>query len=147
MLAVEVIAPVGREVSTGSHSAEFQDGFGSGQAPPGAGDVQPVADQVAAGALDDAGGDRPAILQRLVVAQVFDMAGQVTDAGIDPAALLLGESGRGGLSVDGGGDLLGVAGQQGQGAGGDPVFGAAASLILGSWPLLAGQSEMIFSGT
>jgi hypothetical protein len=47
VLAVEVIAPVGREVSAGDDSAEFQDGFGSGQTPAGARDVQAVADQVA----------------------------------------------------------------------------------------------------
>src|SRR5207247_6958045 len=36
---------------------------GSVQAPAGAGDAHPVLDQVAAGALDDAGGDRPAFGQ------------------------------------------------------------------------------------
>jgi hypothetical protein len=36
------------------------DGLGALRAPAGAGDAHPVLDQVAAGALDDAGGDRPA---------------------------------------------------------------------------------------
>lgn len=44
-----VVAPVAVEVAAGDHGAQSQDGFGSGQAPAGAGDVEAVGDQVAAG--------------------------------------------------------------------------------------------------
>jgi hypothetical protein len=57
---VQVEAPVDVEVAVADEGAKAQDGFGSGQAPAGAGDVHPVFDQVAAGCLDDSGGDWPA---------------------------------------------------------------------------------------
>jgi hypothetical protein len=46
--------------------------------------VEPVADQVAAGSLDDPGRDGPAGSQGLVVAQVLVLGGQVADAGAGP---------------------------------------------------------------
>lgn len=51
--------------------------------PTGRGDLQPVSDQMAAGAFDDAGDDRPAALQSLVVAQELGVARQVADGRID----------------------------------------------------------------
>src|SRR5690349_25179268 len=72
LVAAEVVAlafladvpvPVGAGVAAGVDGAEPEHGLGSGQAPAGAGDAHPVGDQVAAGALDDAGGDRPAFGQ------------------------------------------------------------------------------------
>jgi hypothetical protein len=45
----QVELPVGGEVAVGPQGAQFEDGFGAVQAPPGAGDVEPVADQVPAG--------------------------------------------------------------------------------------------------
>ena len=62
---------------------------------------EPVADQVAAGAFDDAGGDGPARSQGLVVAQVLVLAGQVADAGVSAGPLGAGEAG----GVRLGGDL------------------------------------------
>src|SRR5664280_2067016 len=61
VFAGQVPGPVGVEVAVAGQGEEPQDGFGAVQAPAGAGDVHPVLDQVvvAAGALDDAGGDRP----------------------------------------------------------------------------------------
>src|SRR5947199_6871822 len=50
--------------------AEFEDGFRTVQAPTGAGNVEPILDQMPAGALDDAGGDRPAVGQRGGIVQV-----------------------------------------------------------------------------
>src|SRR6185437_16077551 len=58
---LDVPGPVGVVVAAGRDGAEPEHGLGSWQAPAGAGDAHPVLDQVAAGALDDAGGDRPAV--------------------------------------------------------------------------------------
>src|SRR6266571_6884082 len=58
--ALEVVGPVGVEVAAGDEGPDLEDGFGAVDGPPGAGDVHAVFDQVAAGAFDDAGGDRPA---------------------------------------------------------------------------------------
>jgi hypothetical protein len=81
VLACEVIAPVGVEVAVVDESAELEDGFGAGQAPAAAGDVEAVADQVAAGAFDRAGGDGPARAERGVVTEVVKVPGEVADAG------------------------------------------------------------------
>ena len=62
VFALEVPGVVGFEVAVADEGAEFEDGFGAGQGPAGSGDVEAVFDQVAAGAFDDAGGDRPAAL-------------------------------------------------------------------------------------
>ena len=64
----EVESPVGVEVAVGDQGPKFQHGFGAFQGPAGTGDVETVFDQVAAGAFDDAGGDRPAVRQGGVVA-------------------------------------------------------------------------------
>jgi hypothetical protein len=60
VLAGEVEAPVVAEVAVGDHGAKGEDGFGALEPPSGSGDVEPVADQVAAGSFDDAGRDGPA---------------------------------------------------------------------------------------
>src|SRR5664279_3771014 len=73
----EVIFPVGVEVAVADHGAEFQDGFGCWESPAGAGDIHAIFDQVAAGALDHAGRDRPAVreqLSRVVDEKVKDQA-------------------------------------------------------------------------
>ena len=69
VLAGEVEAPVFVEVAVADHGAQGEDGFGALQSPPCPGDVEPVADQVAACSFDYAGGDGPARGQGLVVAQ------------------------------------------------------------------------------
>lgn len=81
-----VVAPVGVEVSVGDDGTQSQYGFRSVKAPAGAGDVEVVGDQVPAGALDRAGGDRPAVFQRRVVAELIEVAGQVAVAGVDSLA-------------------------------------------------------------
>jgi len=58
-------------IAVADDGAQGEDGFGGFQAPPCPGDVEPVADQVAAGFLDDPGRDGPARGQGLVVAQVL----------------------------------------------------------------------------
>jgi hypothetical protein len=76
VLAFEVETPVFVEVAVADDRAEGEDGFGSVQAPPGPSDGEAVGDQVAAGALDDPGRDRPACFQCLVVVQVLLLSGQ-----------------------------------------------------------------------
>src|SRR6266702_4508888 len=66
----DVVVPVGVGVAAGVDGAQPQDGLGSGQAPAGSGDAHAVLDEVAAGAFDDAGGDRPPVRQGLGVVQV-----------------------------------------------------------------------------
>ena len=74
LFLVKVELPVAVEVAVGDQGAKVQDGLGSGQAPAGAGAVHAVVDQVAAGALDDAGGDRPPAGQRGGVVQAGFLA-------------------------------------------------------------------------
>ncbi|GIH97650.1 hypothetical protein Psi01_82800 [Planobispora siamensis] len=50
MSLAEVMAPVSGQIVVGDEDAELEDGFGSGKAPAGAGDVEAVGDEVAAGA-------------------------------------------------------------------------------------------------
>jgi hypothetical protein len=52
VLAGEVEAPVVFEAAVADHRAQGEDGLGAVQAPLCPGDVEPVADQVAAGSLD-----------------------------------------------------------------------------------------------
>src|SRR5664279_1955093 len=78
----EVVAPVVFEVAVAAKRAEPEDGLGTAESPAGAGEVHPVFDQVAAGAFDDPGGDRPAFRQRGRVVQVPGLVGQVGGAGI-----------------------------------------------------------------
>lgn len=56
----EVVAPVVVEVAVADQGAQGEDGFGAVQSPAGSGDVEAVADQVAAGSFDDVGDDEPA---------------------------------------------------------------------------------------
>jgi hypothetical protein len=51
VFAGEVKAPVLVEVAVADHGAKGEDGFGALESPAGSGDVEPVADQVAAGSL------------------------------------------------------------------------------------------------
>jgi hypothetical protein len=58
---LEVVLPVVVEITIALDGAEFEDGFGAGEPPAGAGEVYSVLDQMATSAFDDAGGDRPAV--------------------------------------------------------------------------------------
>src|SRR5215470_6282178 len=82
VFAGQVVAPVVVVVAVGDDGAQGEDRFGASESPPGSGDVEPVADQVAACSFDDAGGDGPSRGQGLIVAQVLVLAGQVADAGV-----------------------------------------------------------------
>jgi hypothetical protein len=125
-----VEAPVGVEVAVAPQRAQLEDGLGALEAPAGAGDVEPVADQVPAGPLDHAGGDRPAAAERGVVAEELPLGGQVADAGIDTASLLGRQPGVGGLLVERGDDGVDLAGQDAHGVGGDPWLGGRVSVLV-----------------
>jgi len=95
---LEVVCPVLVEVAVAGQGAELEDGFGSGQASAGSGEVHAVLDEVAAGALDDAGGDGPALFQGVRVAQVAAVADQVVRGCVDAFTLVGGEVVAGGLA-------------------------------------------------
>jgi hypothetical protein len=80
VLACEVLAPVLCEVSVADDRSELEDGFGAVQAPAGASDVHAVLDEMATGALDHAGSNRPAAFERGGVVQERLLAGQVGGA-------------------------------------------------------------------
>src|SRR5882757_6104827 len=104
---LEVPGPVGVPVAVGPDGAELEDGFGGFGAPAGAGDVHAVFDQVAAGALDDAGGDGPPGREGLRVVQVRGFGLEVAGGPGGGGAAGLAQAGRGG--AEGGGDAGGAA--------------------------------------
>src|SRR5215468_10119158 len=119
---VDVPVPVGVQVAVGADGAQPQDGLGAVGAPAGAGDAHPVADEVAAGALDHAGGDRPAVRQGPGVVQVGLLVAQVGQGFGDDLGVLAAGPGRvrGGQVPDPGDDGGDPAVQDVQRLGGDP---------------------------
>ena len=79
--------------------------------------------EVAAGALDYSGRDRPAGVQGLVVAQELALVPQVADARVGPGAPAAFQAGGVGLGGDLGGGPVAVAGQDREGLDRDPVLG------------------------
>src|SRR5262249_32843336 len=133
LVAAEVVAlvflgdvpvPVGAGVAAGGDGAQPEHGLGSGQAPAGAGDAHPVLHQVAAGALDDAGGDRPALGQGARVVHEGLLGLQVVQGLAGDLGVLAARLGRVvcGEPGDPGDDVAGPAVQDVQPLGGDPVF-------------------------
>jgi hypothetical protein len=78
---------------------------------------------VAAGSLDDPGGDGPARGQGLVVAQELLLAGQVADAGVRAVPLIGGKAGGVRFGGDFGGCPRTVPGQHGERFDRYPVLG------------------------
>jgi len=78
---------------------------------------------VAAGALNDAGGDRPAAGECVRVAQVGRLGGEVAGAGVGALAFFGGVADGGGAAADARGDLGGFAVEDLGGLGGDPGLG------------------------
>ena len=72
-----VVPPVLGEVPGGCDGPKGEDGLGGVQAPPGAGDIHSILDEVPAGPFDHPGGDRPASGQGGGVVQVGRLVGQV----------------------------------------------------------------------
>jgi len=123
VLAFEVELPVLLEVAVADDGSEGEDCLGAVQAPPGSSDVETVGYEMAACALDDAGRDRPAGFQGLVVVQELALVSQVADARVRPGAPAAFQPGGVGLGGDLGGGPLAVAGQDGEGLDRDPVLG------------------------
>jgi hypothetical protein len=123
VLAGEVEGPVFLEVAVADHRAQGEDGFGAVQSPPCSGDVEPVADEVAAGSFYYPGRDGPARGQGLVVAQELLLARQVADAGVRAVALAGGKAGGVRFGGDAGGDPGAVSGQYRERVDRYPVFG------------------------
>src|ERR1035437_7907481 len=78
-VAFLVVVHVCVEVGVDDDGAELEDGLGSVGGPSGACDSESVFDDESAGALDHAGGDRPAFLECLVVAHVPVVVREVGD--------------------------------------------------------------------
>jgi hypothetical protein len=110
VLAGQVVAPVVVEVAVADDGAQGEDGLGALESPACSGDVEAVADQVAAGSFDDPGGDGPARGQGMVVAQALVLAGQVADARVGAGPLGGGQAGGVGFGGDLGGGPCAVAG-------------------------------------
>src|SRR6266704_5178842 len=106
-VACLVVAHVVVQVAVDDHGAELEDDFGAVGGPSGPVIPEPVFDDEAAGALDHAGGDRPAGRQCLVVAHVRVVVRQVGDGLVD-----VGE-----VEVAGAGAVAGLGGDGGQGGG------------------------------
>jgi hypothetical protein len=77
--------PIPTTASRNTQGPELEDRFGTGQAPPGAGEIHAVLDEMPAGALDHAGSDRPALGEHVRVVEVVGLVDQV---GGGPAALI-----------------------------------------------------------
>jgi len=84
VLAGKMEAPVGVEVAVVDQGTELEDGFGPGQPSAGAGDVEAVGDQVAAGPFDHSDHDRPAGREGAIVAQERRVAGRQRTAASAP---------------------------------------------------------------
>ena len=123
VLTGEVEAPVLLEVPVADDGAEGEDGLGAVQAPSGPSDVETVGYEVAACSLDDAGRDRPAGVEGLVVAQELALVPQVADARVGAGAPAAFQSGGIGFGGDLGGGPVAVAGQDREGLDRDPVLG------------------------
>ena len=122
VLPGEVERPGLGEVAVADDGAEGQDGFGPGETPSTAGDVESGGDEVTFRSFDDPAGDRPAGLQSLVVVDVFDVVGQVA-AGFVRGGVLVGEMAALGFPADVGDGSGCIAGQDAGGFRPDPGRG------------------------
>jgi len=102
-----VEGPVPVEVSGQECCAEQQDGLGTCGAPACASDAKPAADEVAAGAFNDAGSDREARLQCVAVAHVGGQSEHVLGAAIHSLSAF--DIAKRGGAAHAGGDLARVS--------------------------------------
>jgi hypothetical protein len=129
MLLAEVEAPVVLEVAIGDQGAELEDGLGAFKAPSRARYVHSVFHDVPAGALDDSGGDGPALPQRGGVAEIVLLVFQVAGAFVGAGALGAGVAVGGGAAADPGRDLAALAVQDLAGLVSDPFLGGWLAFI------------------
>ncbi|MGP4089366.1 hypothetical protein [Streptomyces sp. KR55] len=130
MFVSEMEAPIHVEVAVSDQRAEFEEGFGSGEAPAGAGDVEPVGDQVSAGPFDHSRRDRPAGGERTVVMEEGFLTGQVADADVGAVTPSRSQPRDAGLPVDRLGGQAGTSGEHGQGLDRNPVLGGRIAGIV-----------------
>jgi hypothetical protein len=97
---------------------------------------------VAAGALDDPGGDGPSLREGLVVAEAAEPGGEVAGAGVGSGAPGPGEAGGVGLGGDVAGDAVAVAGEDGECLDGDPVLGGGIAGLVQAPGSLPGVLEL-----
>src|SRR6266508_3647890 len=126
----EVVGPVVVRVVVAGQGAEFEDRFGAGRAPAGAGDVHAVLDEVAAGAFDDAGRDRPAGVERGGVVRVGVLVGQVLGGGVRAGALGGVQAGDRGGASDAAGHAGRAALQDACGVAADPCLGGGVAFLV-----------------
>src|SRR4051812_32130142 len=88
VLGTAMKLPVGVPVAACAESTKPQYGFGPPGRPPGAGSVHAVPDEVSARSLDDAGRDREAGCERIVVVEQVPVLAQVSRASFDSFTLL-----------------------------------------------------------
>jgi hypothetical protein len=125
----QVVAPVPVEVTVGDDRPQLEDRLGAFQAPPRPCDAEAAGDDVAAGAFDDSGSDRPALCEGGGVVQVGGLGGEAGGAGIGAFAFGAGVAVGGGAAADAGGDGAGVALQDLQRPAGDPFLGVGVALV------------------
>jgi hypothetical protein len=105
------------------NGAKLEHGLGAGKAPARTGDSEPILDQVAAGALDDAGGDGQSLGEELRVAHERGVPGEVLDAFVDGLSLLLAEVAGSDGALNVGDDGLDRMGQELEQEAHDPGLG------------------------
>jgi len=88
VLPLEVEPPVRLEMAARSHGAQSQNGLGSWDAPAGAGDIEPVVDEMSAGTLDDPGRDGQTRMQVGVVVEHVALGDQIVGAVVGAVSLL-----------------------------------------------------------
>ena len=117
-VAFLVVVHVVVEVAVNDYGAELEDDLGAVGGPSGPGYSESVFDDESAGALDHAGGDRPAFLQGLVVAHVLVVVREVGDGPVHVGEVEVAGAGTGpgfrGDGGEGGGDGLRAAVQDPQ---------------------------------
>src|SRR2546428_7303568 len=111
MFGVDVEVPVRGEVAVAGDCAEDEEGFGARDAPPAAGDVESVGDEMTGGAFDDATGDRPAGGEGSVVVDEVGVVREVVAGLVDARALVLRQPASVGLRAHLAGGLGGASGQ------------------------------------
>jgi hypothetical protein len=116
-------------IAVGGEGAELEDGLGSFESPSRACYVHSVLYDVAAGSLDDPGGDGPAFGQCRGVVQVAVLVFQVAGAFVGAGALGGRVAVGGGAAADPGGDLAGLAVQDLAGLVSDPFLGGGLALV------------------
>ena len=75
-----VEGPVIVEVLAGPKGSKLQDRLCSFQAPPSTGDIHAIFDEMAAGSFDDAGRDRKALREELIVTQQISIFQEIAGA-------------------------------------------------------------------